>query len=85
MTRTELFRLVRKLHHRRKLSDELPALEIRLAAYLAVNNLSGLTIAGYRVEQMEAELVITQAPISDENQLSLIPDYGCPECERRRS
>jgi hypothetical protein len=83
MTRTELCRLVRKLYHRRKLSAELPDLEVRLAAYLETNNLSRLTVAGYRVERTETELVITLAPRIDENQLSLIPEYFCLEHERR--
>lgn len=83
MTRTELSRLVRKLYHRRKLSDELPDLEAKLTAYLEVVNLSRLNISGYIVEITEEELVITQAPHIDENQLDLIPDYFCLEYERR--
>lgn len=84
MTRTELSRLVRKLYHRRKLAAELPDFEARLIAYFAANNLSHLTIAGYRVEQTSTELVITPAPSINENQLSLIPDYFCLEYERRK-
>lgn len=83
MTRTELCRLVRRLYHRRKLSAELPDLEGSLTTYLEANNLSRLNIAGYRVERMESELVITEAPAVNENQLSLIPDYFCLEQERR--
>lgn len=79
MTRTELCRLVRKLYYRKKLSLELPDLEIRLAAYLEASNLSRLTIAGYRVERTETELSIMPTPKIDENQLSLIPDYFCLE------
>ena len=79
----ELCRLVRRLYHRRKLSAELPDLEGSLTAYLEANNLSRLTVAGYRVEQVESELVITEAPTVNENQLNLIPDYFCLEQERR--
>jgi hypothetical protein len=75
MTKTELIRLVRKLYHRRRIAADIPEFEARLSAYLAANNLSGLTIAGYLVEQTEAELVITQASRINENQLTLIPDY----------
>jgi hypothetical protein len=85
MTRTELFRLVRKLYRHRKLTGELPDLEDKLAAYLEVKNLSKLVIFEYQAEKTETELVITQAPRIDKNQLSLTPDYRCPEEERRRT
>jgi hypothetical protein len=84
MTKTELARLVRKLYHRRKIAADIPEFEARISTYLAANNLSGLAIAGYRVEQTEEELVITPAPSIDENQLSLIPDYFSLEYDRRR-
>ena len=74
MTRTELTRLVRKLYHRRKIAADIPEFEARLSTYLAVNNLSELTIAGYIVKQAEEGLVIIQTPRIDAKQLSLIPD-----------
>ncbi len=83
MNRTELSRLVSKLYHRRKIVDELPDLEERITVYLGANNLSGLTIAGYRVELTGQELVIAQAPAFNQNQLSLIPDYFCLKHSRR--
>ena len=83
MNRTELSRLVSKLYHRRKFATELPDLEGRLTAYLEANNLSGITIAGYRVELAGTKLVITLAPAFNQNQLSLIPDYFCLNHERR--
>lgn len=85
MTHTELSRLVRKLYHRRKLVTELPDLEVRLTAHLEANNLSRVNIAEFHVELTETELVITQAPVFNQNQLSLIPDYFCLEYERRRT
>ena len=75
MTRTELSRLVRKLYHRRRLANELPDLEFRIATYLEANNISRLSVSGYRVEVKEEGLFRTEAPRIDENQLSLIPDY----------
>ena len=75
MTRTELSRLVRKLYHRRMLAGELPEIEIRIATYLEANNISRLSVSGYRVEVKEEGLLITEVPRIDENQLSLIPDY----------
>ena len=83
MTRTELCRLVRKLYRRRKLSAELPDLEVKLTAYLEANNLSRLAVAGYRVERTGTGLVITPSPRIDINQLSLIPEYFCLEQERK--
>lgn len=74
MTKTELIRLVRKLYRRRKISADIPEFEARLSTYLAANNLSRLAVAGYMVEQTDAELVITQAPRIDEKQLTLIPE-----------
>jgi len=79
MTRTELSRLVRKLYQRRRLAGELPDLELKISTYLEVNNISRLSVSGYRVEVKEEGLLITEAPRIDENQLSLIPDYFCLE------
>ncbi|MBI5847183.1 MAG: hypothetical protein HZB31_04415 [Nitrospirae bacterium] len=79
MTRTELSRLVRKLYHRRRLAGELPDLEFSIATYLEANNISRLSVSGYRIEVKEEGLLITEAPGIDENQLSLIPDYFCLE------
>jgi hypothetical protein len=85
MTRTELSRLVRRLYHRRKLSDELPDLEVRLITHLEVNSISKITVAGYRVERTETELVIAPVPRINESQLSLIPEYYCLEYERTKT
>jgi hypothetical protein len=82
MTRTELSRLVRKLYQRRRLAGELPDLELKISTYLEVNNISRLSVSGYRVEVKEEGLLITEAPRIDENQLSLIPDYFCLEIQQ---
>ena len=82
MTRTELSRLVRKLYQRRRLAGELPDLELKISTYLEVNNISRLSVSGYRVEVKEEGLLITEAPRINENQLSLIPDYFCLEIQQ---
>lgn len=71
-----------QLYHRRMLAGELPDLELKISTYLEVNNISRLSVSGYRVEVKEEGLLITEAPGIDENQLSLIPDYFCLEIQR---
>ncbi|MCL5423375.1 MAG: hypothetical protein M1461_13045 [Nitrospirae bacterium] len=83
MTRSEVYRLVRKLHHRRKLIDEVEAIESRLAVYLTSHNLTEVRTPGLKATLLENEIIITETPLWDERQLNLLGDYFCLEHERR--
>ena len=82
MTRTELSRLVKKLHYRRKLLEEVEAIETRLAVYLTNHNLSEISISGLKASLINKEVIITEIPVIDERQLNLLGDYFCLEYER---
>ena len=84
MTRSELTRLVKKLHHRRKLIAEVEAMETRLEIYLTSHNLTEIRIPGLKAALLENEIIITETPLWDERQLNLLGDYFCLEYERRR-
>lgn len=83
MTRTELSRLVKKLHHRRKLLEEIEDMEDRLAVYLTSHNLIEIRIPGFRATRINNEVMIEETPLTDERQLDLLGDYFCLEYERR--
>ena len=83
MTRTELSRLVKKLHYRRKLIGEVEEMETRLAVYLTSYNLTEINIPGLKAILINNELIITETPLIDGRQLNLLGDYFCLEYERR--
>ena len=83
MTRTELSRLVKKLHYRRRLIAEVEDMETRLAVYLTSYNLTEINIPGLKAILINNELIITETPLIDGRQLNLLGDYFCLEYERR--
>jgi hypothetical protein len=84
MTRTELMRLIKKLHHRRKMIAEVREMEERLSAYLAKYNLTELRIRPYKVTLDEdGELTIIEAPLIDERQLEFQETQNIFVLERR--
>jgi len=83
MTRTELSRLVKKLHYRRKLIGEVEDMETRLAVYLMSHNLHEVRTPGLKATLFNKEVIITETPLIDERQLNLLGDYFCLEYERR--
>ncbi|MFH1648452.1 MAG: hypothetical protein ABIA11_01810 [Patescibacteria group bacterium] len=83
MTRSELSRLVKKLHHRRKLIAEVEEMETHLAVYLAGHKLNEIRIPGFKVTLINNEVIIAETPLTDERQLNLLDDYFCLEYERR--
>jgi hypothetical protein len=83
MTRTELSRLVKKLHYRQKLIAEVEEMETRLQVYLTSHNLTEISIPGLKAILINSKLIITEIPLIDERQLNLLGDYFCLEYERR--
>ena len=83
MTKTELSRLVKKLHYRRKLIGEVEDIEARLAVYLTNHNFSEIRLPGFKASLFNKEVIITEIPVIDERQLNLPGNYFCLEHERR--
>lgn len=83
MTKTELSRLVKKLHYRRKLIGEVEDMETRLAVYLTSHNLHEVRTPGLKAILVNKEVIITETPLIDERQLNLLGDYFCLEYQRR--
>jgi hypothetical protein len=79
MTRKELRRAVRLIYRHKELREEVEALEERMLAYMSHNQVTSVTISGYRVMIANDELLITEAPKVDERQLELLGDYFCLE------
>jgi hypothetical protein len=83
MTRTEVTRLIKKLHHRKKMLSEVKEMEERLAVYLASHNLTELRIPGLKAALINNSIVITATPLIDDRQLNFLADYFCLEYQRR--
>jgi hypothetical protein len=84
MTKTELSRLVKKLHYRRRLIAEVEDMETRLAVYLTSHNLTEIRINGFKATISNNQLLITETPKVDERQLELMPEYFCLALEKSR-
>ena len=79
MTLSQLKRIVRALHYRRKLLVGAETLEARITAYLVANELTNkqLDVSGLKVQLSNDELVITETPQIEERQLDLLKDSCC--------
>ena len=84
MSRTEISRLVKKLHHRRKLIAEVEEMEERLAMYLTSHNIHEIRVPGLKATISNDQLLITETPNVDERQLELMPEYFCLALEKSR-
>ena len=84
MTRTELSRLVKKLHYRRKLVAEVEDMEASLTLYLTSHNLTEIRINGLKATISKNQLLIMETPKIDERQLELMPEYFCLALEKSR-
>jgi len=62
MTKTELSRLVKKLHYRRKLIGEVGDMETRLTVYLTSHNLHEVRTPGLKATLFNKEVIITETP-----------------------
>jgi hypothetical protein len=84
MTRKELRRAVRLIYRYQRLKEEVESLEERIIAYMSHNQVTKVSISGYKAAFVNDELLITEAPKVDERQLELLRDYFCLELEKMR-
>ena len=77
MTRSEFIRAVRKLYIRRKMIENIEALEAQIIAYLLSNGYKERFVyaGAYKVLLANNELIVTETPKMDERQLELLKDY----------
>lgn len=69
MTRLQLYRKVRSLAWRRKITERMDELEVEIIGHMLVNRSNQLTIAGYTVRLVEEKLVIEKLPFVSSKQL----------------
>ena len=69
MTQSQLYRKVKSLAWRRRMTENLEELEAEIRGYMLEKRTNSIVVAGYLVELVEKELVLEKMPVIDIKQL----------------